>query len=138
MKTILVIDDRETIGGSTVELLEVFGLRTWLVPVGSIGLGFIQEKSPDLVFCTDQLPEPDGYELLRSLRLDTRFDQVPFYFMTDRAIPDEQRKGASLGATGYLISPFSQEELLNCICKHIVLPTTWFTADKPGENPLAE
>lgn len=134
MKTILVIDDRETIGGSTVELLEVFGLRTWLVSAGSIGLDLIRAKSPDLVFCTDQLPEPDAYELLRSLRLDTRFDQLPFYFMADQAIPDEQRKGTSLGATGYLISPFSDEELLNCICKHIVLPATSSMADKSGKS----
>lgn len=122
MKTILIIDDSGTIGGSTIELLKCFGLRTSLASTGSIGLDLIQKKTPELVSCASQLQGLNGYAVLRTLRLDTRLDRLPFYFMLAQSTPSDRQKGMSLGATGYLTRPLSDEELLNCICRYFTLP----------------
>ena len=122
MKTILVIEDNEAIGETTVELLEFFGFRVLLAPDGDSGLTLIDATNPDLILCDILMPGLDGYNVLRRLRTNSHFTQVPFYFVTALSEPIEQKKGLFLGATGYLIKPYLEEDLLNCIGQHFPLP----------------
>ncbi|MBO0935809.1 response regulator [Fibrella sp. HMF5335] len=122
MKTILVIEDDEAIGDNTVELLAILGFETALADDGQHGLTAICNKQPDLVFCDVQMPGISGYDVLRTIRADGRFKQLPFYFFSAKTEPADQEKGFAMGATGYLTKPFTEADLLNCICRHLPMP----------------
>lgn len=122
MSTILVIEDDEAIGENIVELLEIFGFHVRLAPDAPTGLAFIHEKQPDLIFCDVVMPGVDGYELLTVLRSDVMYQTLPLYFITAKSEPVDRERSLALGATGYLVKPFTEEELLNCVCRHLPLP----------------
>ena len=114
MKTVLVIEDNLAIRENTVELLELLGFQVASAPDGPTGLQLIQEIRPDSILCDILMPGMDGYAVLRELR-SQRYDQTAsFYFMSAQAEMSDRQKGIALGATGYLIKPFTEKELLAC------------------------
>jgi two-component system OmpR family response regulator len=63
----------------------------------------------DLVILDLQLPELDGYEVLRRLR--QRNSPLPVLILSGREKPEEKVLGLDLGADDYLVKPFSLNEL---------------------------
>lgn len=115
MKTILVIEDNLAIRENTVELLELLGFQVASASDGRSGLRLIKEIRPDSVFCDILMPGMDGYAVLSELQTLAFYTPVPFYFMSAIAEVKDRQRGIALGATGYLIKPFTEEELLQCL-----------------------
>lgn len=124
MSTILVIEDNEAIGENIVELLEIFGFNVKLATDGQTGLNLVTAEHPDLLFCDLVMPGMDGYEVIKTLRADTTNEALPVYLMTAQSEPVDLNRGMALGATGYIVKPFLEEDLLNCVCRHLELPLT--------------
>jgi CheY-like chemotaxis protein len=114
MKTVLVIEDNQAIRENTVELLELQGFRVASAPDGRSGLQLIRQIKPDSVLCDISMPDMDGYEVLNELRSQQRYERLPFYFMSAKSELSDRQKGIDMGATGYLIKPFTERELLEC------------------------
>ena len=114
MKTVLVIEDNQAIRENTVELLELLGFRAASAPDGKSGLELIRQIKPDSVLCDISMPDMDGYEVLNELRSQRPYQGLSFYFMSARSEQCDRQKGIDLGATGYLVKPFTEEELLHC------------------------
>jgi CheY-like chemotaxis protein len=115
MKTVLVIEDNQAIRENTVELLELLGFRVASAPDGRTGLALIEQLKPDSVLCDILMPDMDGYAVLNELRSQQPYQHLSFYFMSARSELSDRQKGLDLGATGYLIKPFTEDELLHCI-----------------------
>jgi CheY-like chemotaxis protein len=115
MKTILVIEDNMAIRENTVELLELLGFHVASASDGRSGLQLIQDIRPDSVLCDILMPDMDGYAVLSELQNLPCYTPIPFYFMSAIAESKDRQKGIELGATGYLIKPFTEEELLQCL-----------------------
>ena len=109
---ILVVDDEP----EAVELVE-FNLKQAGYAVTTAGDGAealkkARAQTPDLIVLDVMLPEMDGFEICKMLRLDPATAQVPIIMLTAKAAEIDRVLGLELGADDYLTKPFSPRELL--------------------------
>ena len=108
---VVVIDDAPDI----VEVVSLcFQLRwsgTDVVPAydGTSGLELIETESPDIVILDINLPDMDGFQVIREVR---RFSQVPVIMLTVKGEDVDIARGLELGADDYMVKPFSHIELI--------------------------
>ena len=76
---------------------------------GEKGLELVEAERPDVVILDIGLPDIDGFEVLRQIRL---FSDVPVIILTVRGEEIDKLKGLELGADDYVTKPFSHLELL--------------------------
>ncbi len=76
---------------------------------GEPGVELVGKENPDVVILDIGLPDIDGFEVLRQIRL---FSDVPVVILTVRGEEIDKLKGFELGADDYVTKPFSHLELL--------------------------
>jgi DNA-binding response OmpR family regulator len=106
---VLVVDDEPGI----VDFIEV-GLRqegfaVTSTAIGEAGLQLIRSTAPDVVILDVSLPDINGFDLLRQLRVES---DVPVVMLTARGEVDDRVRGLELGADDYIAKPFHLAELL--------------------------
>jgi DNA-binding response OmpR family regulator len=111
-RRILVVDDEP----EAVELLE-FNLQQAGYAVisaanGAEALQKARAQMPDLIVLDVMLPEMDGFEVCKLLRLEPATARVPILMLTAKAAEVDRILGLELGADDYLTKPFSPRELL--------------------------
>ena len=67
----------------------------------------ISEPRPDLILLDIQMPQMDGYEVLKQLRGDLRTHDIPVIFLTSLNAEEDEVKGLEAGAADYITKPFS-------------------------------
>jgi len=116
---ILVVDDEP----EAVELVEFnlkqAGYAVTTADDGAEALKKARAQIPDLIVLDVMLPEMDGFEICKTLRLDPATARVPILMLTAKAAEIDRVLGLELGADDYLTKPFSPRELLLRIKKII-------------------
>ena len=79
------------------------------------GLDMVSEFSPDLILVDIELPDTDGFEILKTVKSDPKTKDVPVVIISNLAEKDNISKGISLGAKDYL--PKSQYHLNDIVKK---------------------
>jgi len=115
MKTILLIEDNDSIRENTAEILELTGYVVQTAQNGKMGIQIALENKPDLVICDIMMPELDGYGVLHIFNKNPQLAGVPFIFLTAKTERTDFRKGMELGADDYLTKPFEESELLSAV-----------------------
>lgn len=72
-------------------------------------LAYLKEENIDIVLLDVMMPEMDGWELCKEIRL---FSDVPIIMLTARQQQEDIIKGLNLGADDYITKPFDEKELL--------------------------
>ncbi len=106
---VLVVDDEPTVTEVVERYLIREGYEVALAGDGAEGLRLAREWVPDLVVLDLMLPQVDGLEVCRQLRLET---SVPIIMLTARGEETDRVVGLELGADDYLVKPFSPRELV--------------------------
>ncbi|MGB8686751.1 MAG: EAL domain-containing response regulator [Microcoleus sp.] len=119
MLKILVIEDDELIRETLLQLLESHSYRVIVAQNGRVGVQMALSEIPDLILCDVQMPEQDGYEVLRTLRQNSLAATIPFIFLTAQGGKADFRRGMELGADDYLTKPFTKAELLGAIASRL-------------------
>ena len=119
MLKILVIEDDELIRETLVQLLESHSYRVIVAENGRFGVQMALSEIPDLILCDVQMPELDGYDVLRTLRQNSLAATIPFIFLTAQSDKTDFRRGMELGADDYLTKPFTKAELLGAIASRL-------------------
>ncbi len=115
MKKILIADDRSEVVELVKVTLEGEGYRTIDASDGSEALEKIRLEKPDLILLDIVMPKMDGFEVLSEIRKDPKTKDIPIIMLTAKGQKSDQEKGKELGATGYIIKPFSPSILLRRI-----------------------
>jgi len=76
---------------------------------------FLLNFKPDLILLDVNMPDCDGYETIKSLKADSRYEDIPVIFLTSKSDRESVVKGLSLGAVDYIIKPFSTSKLIEVI-----------------------
>ncbi len=114
-KTVLVVDDDQTLLASLVDILRLSGYHVLVATDGSQGLEVLEDQTSDLIVSDIAMPVMDGYQFYEAVRSNPEWTRIPFIFLTARGDQKDIRLGYSLGADQYLTKPFEPEDLLVAI-----------------------
>ncbi len=106
---LLLVEDDQNLGYMLQDYLELEGYKVSWEKNGLAGLNTFRAKPFDLCILDVMLPVKDGFTLaeeIHSLNPD-----IPFLFLTARALEADRIRGLKLGADDYMTKPFSTEEL---------------------------
>jgi len=109
-RRILVVDDEENITFLLDSALRHFGFDVMVVATGRDALCQVKEFGPDIVLLDVMLPDLDGFEVLRRLRMEG--SKVPVLFLSARDAVEDRVRGLTLGGDDYVTKPFSLEEVM--------------------------
>ncbi|MGP0579756.1 response regulator [Paenibacillus peoriae] len=113
-KKILLVDDdiRNVFALSSV--LESYRMEVTFAENGREALELL-EQTPDfdLVLMDMMMPEMDGYEAMRRIRLMPQFEKMPIIALTAKAMKDDRSKCIEAGASDYVKKPIQTEQLLS-------------------------
>ncbi|MBI1881772.1 MAG: response regulator transcription factor [Chloroflexi bacterium] len=108
---ILVVDDDK----KTLDLIKLYlekdGYRVLAAYDGLQALELARQKRPDLIVLDLMLPQVDGLDVCRTLRVRGE-SKVPIIMLTARTTEEDKLLGLDLGADDYVTKPFSPRELL--------------------------
>jgi DNA-binding response OmpR family regulator len=104
----LVIDDAADIRRLLCDMLRQSGFETVEAGTGTQGLELAERVQPDLVTLDLNLPDIDGLEVCRQLRLVTNAYVI---MLTARTEETDRLIGLEVGADDYMVKPFSPREL---------------------------
>ena len=106
---ILVVDDEQMLLDMVADALTFAGYGIAVASDGLTALTMVRAERPDLVILDVNMPEPDGFQVARSLR--ATHPDLPVLFLTARSDIDDLRTGFESGGDDYLTKPFRLEEL---------------------------
>jgi two-component system alkaline phosphatase synthesis response regulator PhoP len=109
---IYVVDDEPDVVDLVRTILVAAGHEVRVATDGGTALAEIIAAPPDLVVLDLMMPDLDGFELLRLLRVHPATAEVPIVILSARTAPVDQLETLKLGANAYLCKPFSPRELL--------------------------
>ena len=123
-KQVLVIEDNQDVRENLCEILELAGYETRSAENGKKGLVAIYDRLPDIILCDVMMPELDGYGVLKILRSNPKYKNIPFLFLTARTEQADFRKGMMLGADDYITKPFDESDLLEALTMRLGISTS--------------
>ena len=112
MLKLAVIDDDPDICVIIRTLFRSRGVEVVEAFTGMRGLSLVRKERPDVVLLDIMMPDIDGYEVYRRIKLDPETKEIPVIFMSALARVDHIQKGLRMGANGYIVKPFSPLALI--------------------------
>lgn len=107
-KHIVIVDDNPVNLDFSERILREQYKVTKLIS-GEQLLKFLTRVRPDMVLLDIQMPEMDGYEVLRRIRQNPAVAEIPVIFITGQQDPGSEREGFRLGAQDFIGKPFDKE-----------------------------
>jgi CheY-like chemotaxis protein len=114
-KTILVIDDDETLLKLFSSALSIKGFKTVVANNGCEGLTALCEQSVDMVITDWKMPNMNGLKLLCNIREKEHLRNLPVLLISASELPAAVNRAYELGACGWLKKPFKFNALVNII-----------------------
>lgn len=116
MCRILVIDDDELIRNFIFLYLHRAGfINIEFAENGTEGLEKVESFNPDIVLLDVQMPEMDGFEVLRRLRADPRHQDLPIFMETALDSLEDRNRALAEGATNLINKPIDGDVLITGI-----------------------
>ncbi|HTR82064.1 MAG TPA: response regulator [Bacteroidota bacterium] len=115
MKRVFVVDDEDFMRESIVQVLRLAEYEVDEAQNGREALARLASFNPDLIISDVNMPELDGFGLLKELRKSERTADIPFIFLTGAIDRSSQREGMLLGADDYITKPFEQDDLIKAV-----------------------
>jgi two-component system chemotaxis response regulator CheY len=89
--------------------------------------------APDLVFCDVRMPGLSGLDLLQKMRELPATRHIPFVLISSASDAETIRRAVSLGANGYIVKPFSHDEVAPRLTKYFQMAKSK-TMEEPSET----
>ena len=117
---VMVIDDSKTIRRTAETLLKKAGCEVITATDGFEALAKIADHRPDIIFVDIMMPRLDGYQTTALIKNNKFFNTTPVIMLSSKDGLFDRARGRIVGSEQYLTKPFTKEELLGAIKKHVV------------------
>jgi DNA-binding response OmpR family regulator len=111
-KKILVVDDEDDILHFLELVLREKGYDDATASGGHEALTKAQLEQPNLILLDIMMPQMDGWEVLKLLRVDEETADIPVAMLSARTEAKDRVQGLQEGAIDYICKPFSLQDLL--------------------------
>jgi chemosensory pili system protein ChpA (sensor histidine kinase/response regulator) len=112
---VMVVDDSITVRRVSQRLLQREGYRVVTAADGLQALEKLQGEMPCVVLSDIEMPRMDGFDLLRNIRAQAQWQQLPIIMITSRTAQKHRDHALELGANHYLGKPYSDEQLMELV-----------------------
>jgi len=112
VKRIFVVDDEADVVELLQTILQAAKFEVEIATSGRSALARVLANPPDLFVLDLMMPDLDGFELLKLLRLDPVGARVPVLIVSARTGQQDQIESLQLGANAYICKPFSPRDLV--------------------------
>jgi putative two-component system response regulator len=120
-KIVLVDDDITSLVLGKSILAQKYDIIT--IPSGEKFFLLLEKILPNLILLDVEMPGMNGYEVLKRLKENPKYANIPVIFLTSRSDTSSELEGLSLGAIDYISKPFSPPLLLKRIELHLLVVT---------------
>ena len=110
-KKILIVDDEPNIVMSLEYLMRSKGLEVGIARSGIEALDQMEQSHYDLVLLDITMPDLDGYHVCQTIKNHPVWKDAHVVFLSAKSKQSDIEKGMSLGATDYIVKPFSTKDL---------------------------
>lgn len=117
MAKILAVDDSASMRQMVSFTLKGAGHEVLEATDGAEALSLARDNAVDLVLTDVNMPNMDGISLIRELRNLESYKFTPILTLTTESAPEKKQEGKAAGATGWIVKPFSPDQLLSTIQK---------------------
>ena len=133
MPRALVVEDEPSTGELLAEILRRRGFESTLFTEGREAAVWSKQNQPDLILLDLMLPDIDGYQICEALKLDRTTNLIPVVMVTARDQPQDRVHGLEVGANGYVVKPFSLDQLNEAITQALAWQAGIRRAGAQGE-----
>lgn len=112
---ILVVDDSVSIRQVVARLMEDQGWKAVTAKDGIDALEKMRDSRPDFVVLDIEMPRMNGYEFLAAVRNQPAYSDIPVAMLTSRTAEKHREKALSLGAKGFIMKPYNDDEFVNLV-----------------------
>jgi DNA-binding NtrC family response regulator len=107
--SVLIVDDQELVRGLCQQVIESLGYRSFVAESGDEALQILEREAVDIVITDLKMPGMSGIELLERVKASN--PRVEVIIMTGYASVPSAVQAMKLGASDYIVKPFSSEEM---------------------------
>ncbi len=116
---VMVIDDSKTIRRTAETLLRKEGCEVVTATDGFEALAKISDQQPQIIFVDIMMPRLDGYQTCALIKNNQMFKHTPVVMLSSKDGLFDKARGRIVGSEQYLTKPFTREELLGAIRRHV-------------------
>ncbi len=116
---VMVIDDSKTIRRTAETLLKREGAEVVTATDGFEALAKIADQHPQIIFVDIMMPRLDGYQTCALIKNNQVFKHTPVIMLSSKDGLFDKARGRIVGSEQYLTKPFTREELIEAIRKHV-------------------
>jgi len=109
------VEDDSSIRDIEVYTLQSTGFKARGFENGNTFWQELQKEKPELVILDIMLPGMDGIEILKKMKENKEFQDIPVIMATAKSEEYDKIQGLDLGADYYLAKPFGVMELVSCV-----------------------
>jgi len=109
---ILIVEDELVQAEMLRRMLITEGFAVIIAANGKEALGLIPNINPSLIISDIVMPEMDGYEFCRLIKLDDSIQHIPVILLTELKEPSDIIKGLESNADSFISKPYDKEHLI--------------------------
>jgi CheY-like chemotaxis protein/anti-sigma regulatory factor (Ser/Thr protein kinase) len=113
----LIVEDEPDTAKLLADSLRSLKLDPTILLEGKPAVAWVRQHRPELILLDLMLPDMDGNEICRVLKLDRATNLIPIVVVTARSSAEDRVRGLEVGANAYLTKPFSIQQLHRAVEK---------------------
>ncbi len=116
MKNVLIVEDSKAIRSMIRVSLEEAG-EFYAVEAGNgfEALKTLPTRAFDLIITDINMPDINGLELIGFVKSNPAYKNIPLVIVSTEKSEEDKKRGLALGASGYVIKPFTKQELMTMV-----------------------
>nr|CAA6799718.1 MAG: Two-component system response regulator [uncultured Thiotrichaceae bacterium] len=115
IKNVLVADDSLTERTNLTRVLEGAGYTVTSAVSGNEAAALAEKNLPDIIFLDIIMEDGDGYKACRTIKRSEATRDIPVIMVSSKSNPVDRKWAEKLGAAGYVVKPYSDEEIIRVI-----------------------
>ena len=116
-KVIMTVDDSSSIRQMVNFTLNEAGYTVVEAVDGQDALNKLNGTSVNMIITDLNMPNMDGITLIKNVRASAATKFLPIVMLTTESQAEKKMQGKAAGATGWIVKPFNQEQLLAVVKK---------------------
>lgn len=118
-KTVLIVEDEPDAAELFAEMMRVNGFRVVKTFSSTPAINMLATEHPDVVILDLMMPDISGLEVLRFIRREPNYKEIPVIVVSAKSMPADIKDGMDAGASAYLTKPVGYLDLKQAVEKFI-------------------